>query len=177
MAVDPQDCVEDRVRDTVLSSPSVFGRLVAVSGLRNEDKKYYHALSWQHGVAAVDNILRNLHCEVFKDWLALSLRQQQGDLTIFLRAIGDIRPSAHGLTALCQSLVPERHLETERVLFLNDIRGDLLGLLPNYGPCAIRRSDNQAHCHWCRGNRKAVDSTHVGTASYPYCLSNRESLQ
>ena len=114
-------CVENSVRDAVLSCASIFGRLVTVSGLRHEDRKYYHALSWQYGVIVVDGILRSLHREIFTSWLCLSLRQQHGDLKIFLHTLAGNRPSAPGLAALCHSLLPEKYLQPERELFLNDM--------------------------------------------------------
>jgi hypothetical protein len=114
--------IENSVRDMVRCGPSIFGQLMEVSRLRHEDKRYYHPLSSQHGVAEVDAILRRVHREIFREWLLLSLRQQEEDLTIFLRGLDDDRASADGLSALCPSLLPERHLLPERELFLSDMR-------------------------------------------------------
>ena len=66
---------QERLRDAIFTSPSIFGRLVAISQLQGKKSGiYFHPLSSTFGQLVVDRLLRRLHREVFATWLNLALK-------------------------------------------------------------------------------------------------------
>ena len=112
---------EQCLRNSVLSNSSVFGQLFAISGMRNEDANYYHEMSWQYGVKAVDAILRSLHREVFDQWVGLSLHQQHSELRQFLLDLGPRQPTAYALAACSSALLPTDCSQRAGELFAGDL--------------------------------------------------------
>lgn len=107
--------------DSVLRDPSLFARLQIISSLYNRrEDRYEHPLSRSYDQADVDRVLRTLHREIFLAWLGLSIRQQKGDLAIYVR--GRVNP-VHVIQELGvgENLVPPNELSPERNLFLQDI--------------------------------------------------------
>src|SRR6266545_7405536 len=121
-ACGPFECVEQEVRETVFTSTSIFGRLVAVSTLRDRNNIYEHELlSSKYGTAEIDRKLHSLHREAFNDWLCLSLRQQTADLKIYLAHFGEERPFERAVLVSASDLIPAEHIRPERELFLQDL--------------------------------------------------------
>ncbi len=77
---------EDLWRRTLVQIPSVYGRLVYLSRLRNNDTGRYE----HHGLAAMfdedmaDEAMRESHLWSFREWLEFDLEQQRADLELYL---------------------------------------------------------------------------------------------
>lgn len=122
-------------RRTLSSVPTVFGRLVYLSGLRAFDTGRYehHGLGLIFGPEEADRALRHVHTEIFRHWIVEPMSVQKHDLDEYLDALSSskhyviqtwtrIRPY--------RNLVPEDATHIERKLFLADFEA-LLALLMN----------------------------------------------
>jgi hypothetical protein len=132
---------QERLRDAALLSPSIFGRLAAVSELRHRDTgRYYHPLAAEFGAAQVDEALRRLHGEVFRSWLGLRLQQQERDLSIWLawldRKGQESAARLRGIARRLDDLLPAQHFEADRRLFFDDFRL-LFNLMEQSDPFAL----------------------------------------
>ena len=123
----------DLWRHTIAQIPTIFGRLVYLSSLRDPNTGVYKhwGLAQQFGEEAADQALRQSHAQNFAAWLAFSLEGQKADLDLYLTSVeGDrnriletwitMRPYAN--------LVPAATLEVERRLYASDLEA-LLELL------------------------------------------------
>jgi hypothetical protein len=92
------------------SCPSVFGRLVALAESRNE-------------------ATRQIHKEVFSDWLGFRLQQQERDLSVWLEWLASNPEASSELPTLeklgqqrwHETLLPPGAIDPERELFLSDL--------------------------------------------------------
>ena len=77
---------EDLWRRTLAQMPSIYGRLVYLSRLRNNDTGRYehHGLAMMFDAELADAALRESHLRSFREWLAMDLEQQRADLELFL---------------------------------------------------------------------------------------------
>ena len=73
-------------RNTLSQIPSIFGRLVYISSLRNPNNGHYehHGLGIVYGEDQANRALRQSHSETFKEWLTFNLEQQKRDIEIYL---------------------------------------------------------------------------------------------
>jgi hypothetical protein len=108
----------DELRDLVCGNPSLFGRLVAVSTLRDISPE---GLTARYAPSEIQQTLRELHLDIFVSWLNLSLKQQKADLAIYLARIGARPIALSGLLARIQTLVPPDADQSQRNLFLEDM--------------------------------------------------------
>jgi hypothetical protein len=116
-------------RGLLLQIPTVFGRLVYLSSLRDHASgRYRHpTLSPLLGSESADRTLCHSHHQVFSEWIASSLDRQKSDLDEYLKDAGR-EPE---LTSRYRELVPPSAREVERQLYLADVE-TLLELL-RYG--------------------------------------------
>lgn len=136
---------EDLWRRTLSQLPTVYGRLVYLSGLRNANSGQYehHGLSALFGDHEADQALRESHLMSFREWLKLNLEQQKADLDLYLC---DLPTDRRTLVESWSRLAPYRNLppaaasESERLLFLEDLE-TLLESLRNEYASAARRPD------------------------------------
>lgn len=112
-------------RRTLSQVPTVFGRLVFLSSLRDPTTgRYGHAdLLRVLGPEETDRALCNSHHQVFSEWLRFSLPEQKADLDDYLSAAGGSR---HAFDY--RHLVPPTARDVERELYLTDLE-TLLELL------------------------------------------------
>jgi hypothetical protein len=116
----------EHIWNTVFRSPSIFGRLLAVSDLHNPSTgRYEHPqLAVKYDADAVGYALRQMHLEIFRDWLSFRLQQQQRDLSVWLSSLGRGRGEGsqllYGVHRRLRALVPSEVPEHEQVLFFND---------------------------------------------------------
>jgi hypothetical protein len=99
--------------DSTVNLPySFFGRLWAIADLCE--------------AGDVDRTLRQLHRDVFTEWLTLSLRQQEKEILLWIQQRTSTQADEGGLLqsiqARLETLRPQQCLEPERLLFEEDAR-------------------------------------------------------
>jgi hypothetical protein len=114
------------IQEWVFQSPAFFGRLLAVSELHNPLSRRYEHYLCRDFPDNGDSILRQIHVEVFAEWLNFGLEQQVKDIRLWLHWLGRTRDGADLLKRVAKranSLIPQQYRrEPERTLFLSDLR-------------------------------------------------------
>ncbi len=116
----------DLWRHTLARIPTLFGRLVYLSSLRNQNNGVYEhgGLAQMFGEEQASETLRRSHCQIFQDWLCLNLEQQKADLQEYL---ADLPGSPAVVLANWREAAPYRNLtplaaqDVERQLYLSDL--------------------------------------------------------
>jgi|SRR5271165_4594894 len=113
-------------RNTLSQIPSVFGRLVYVSSLRNPNNGRYehHGLALIFGAEDANKALKKSHLQIFDEWLTFNLEQQTRDLEIYLDGLPD--PRALVLEnwiklSPYRNLIPASVRGVERRLYITDL--------------------------------------------------------
>jgi hypothetical protein len=127
--------IADLWRNTLLQIPSVFGRLVYLSSLRNTvtGKYEHHGLALMFGEHDARRALRKSHARAFAEWLSFNLEQQKADLDLYLSTVAADKPSIlkNWLSvASYRIFIPSSAATVEKRLYLADIEA-LIALLKN----------------------------------------------
>ena len=79
----------DLWRRTLDQIPTLYGRLVYLTSLRNNDTGEYlhHGLALVFGQSAADQALRESHWDTFHEWLECPLDRQMADLDEYMRRL------------------------------------------------------------------------------------------
>ncbi len=111
---------------TLRQIPTIFGRLVCLSSLRDEATgRYAHpVLVPLVGVEEADRTLRHSHHQVFTQWIGSSLEDQKADLEEYLGTAG----GGQDVFRRYRRLTPPTARDVERQLYLADLE-TLLELL------------------------------------------------
>jgi len=125
----------DLWRHTLSQIPTIFGRLVYLTSLRDPNTGVYqhYGLGQQFGEAEADEVLRDSHRKAFAEWISSSLEQQKADLDLYLAGIdGDKKAILETWIRLkpYRNLMPASVLQVEETLYLSDLE-TLLKLLMN----------------------------------------------
>jgi hypothetical protein len=106
-------------RNVLRQIPTLFGRLVFLSSLRDPDNGRYAdpGLVRMLGEDDADRTLRHSHHQVFSQWIASSLEEQKADLDDYLRRAGN----GPDLFRQFRNLPPPTAREVERQLYLTDL--------------------------------------------------------
>ena len=130
-----RNAASDLWRNTLSQIPSVFGRLMFLSSLRNLNSGRYehHGLALVFGSYEASKALKKSHREAFAEWLSYDIEEQKADLDLYLSEQID-----HKRTILktWEKLEPYRNIlpssvkDVERKLYLADLRA-ILNLLKN----------------------------------------------
>jgi hypothetical protein len=111
-------------RRIVASIPTIFGKLAYLGSLRDIAGHYAHRdLERALGPEDADRNLKQLHQQVFSQWLRFGLSEQKADLEEYLREAGDFHSEA-----AYRGLTPATAHEVERQLYVTDLE-TLLELL------------------------------------------------
>lgn len=133
-----RDAISDLWRNTLSQIPAVFGRLVYLAALRDQNSGRYehHGLALVFGESEADRALRRSHIQTFSEWLCFNLEQQRADLGLYLSALPDDRSRIVDTWLRLEpfrTLVPSSATRAETELYFSDFR-ILLALLKNeYG--------------------------------------------
>jgi hypothetical protein len=116
----------DLWRNTLSQIPTLFGRLVYLSSLRDSNSGVYehYGLAQVFGAKDADKTLRQSHTQVFASWLNLNLEQQKADLEDYLAGLEedvDAILATWIRLAPYRNLIPARAREVERQLYLTDL--------------------------------------------------------
>ena len=125
-------------RNTLSQIPSVFGKLVYLSALRNPNNGRYehHGLTLLFGEDEANKALRKSHSEAFAQWLTFNLQQQKADLELYISEVNEepktvLATWAH--LAPYRNLIPSAVRGVERRLFVGDLTVLLRSLRSAYG--------------------------------------------
>ncbi len=132
-------------RNTLSQIPSVFGRLVYVSSLRNPNNGRYehHGLALIFGEDDANKALKKSHVQLFSEWLTFSLEQQKADLDVYLSGLPDNRDLVLEnwiKLAPYRNLIPSSVRGVERRLYITDLTA-LLAVLKNAGAGGVPDPD------------------------------------
>ena len=127
----------DLWRRTLAQIPSLFGRLVYLSSLRNANTGRYehHGFAQEFGEDDADYAMRSSHEQTFAEWLYSPLEEQKADLDIYLAAL---TPDRAAIVETWLHLGPYRNLvpvgarDSERDLFAIDFEALLEVLRKEY---------------------------------------------
>ena len=113
-------------RSSLSQISTLFGRLVYLSSLRDEEtRRYAHpVLVRMVGGEDADRTLCHSHHQVFAQWIGSSLEDQKSDLDAYLKGSGNAQDAVRRY----RDLVPPTAREVERQLYLTDLE-TLLELL------------------------------------------------
>jgi hypothetical protein len=132
-----RDAISDLWKNTLSQIPSVFGRLVYLSSLRDTNTGRYE----HHGLAQIFNedeankALRRSHSQAFAEWLLFNIEQQKADLDLYISALFEDKQTVLEtwlrLTPY-RNLVPNSVKSLERRLYLSDLKAILELLMNEY---------------------------------------------
>ncbi len=125
----------DLWRNTLSQIPSVFGRLVYLSALRNQNTAKYehHGLVLVFGEDEANKALRKSHVQAFAEWLSFNIEQQKADLDLYISALFEDKKTVletWARIAPYKYLAPASARSVERRLFLADFKA-ILDVLKN----------------------------------------------
>jgi hypothetical protein len=116
----------DLFKHTLSRIPTVYGRVVYLSSLRDTNSGIYrhHGLSTKFGREESVRALQASHTKTFREWLKLPLRNKSSDLIEYLESLGDPR----GVVVLYWlrsqvylTCIPDSATKAERALYTADI--------------------------------------------------------
>jgi len=128
----------DLWRHTLSQIPSLFGRLVYLRSLRDDNTGAYehYGLAHAFGEEEAGRVLAESHMNAFTQWVCLTLEQQKADLDLYLSSVpGNRRAILETWIRLqpYRNLVPAAARQVERELYMADLE-TILELLKNeYG--------------------------------------------
>jgi hypothetical protein len=128
---------DDLWRHTLARIPTLFGRVLYLSSLRNQSNGAYEhpALARMVGDEEAGETLRRSHARVFQDWLCLNLEQQKADLQEYLAETPNPAAMLADWVASAgyRNWAPSTAQDVERRLFTGDLETLLALLKREYG--------------------------------------------
>ncbi len=132
-----QEPAGDLWRHTLARIPTLFGRVLYLSSLRNQSSGAYEhsGLAQMVGDEEAGETLRRSHARIFQDWLCLNVEQQKADLQEYLAETRNPAGTLADWTASAayKGWVPPTAQDAERRLFVGDLEILLSLLKREYG--------------------------------------------
>jgi len=130
----------DLWRNTLSQIPSLFGKLVYLSGLRNPNNGRYehHGLTLLFGDDQANSALKKSHAQAFEEWLTFNLEQQKADLEFYFSGLSEDRNTVLRnwiKLAPYRNLIPASAKKVERKLYVADLTA-ILALLKSASAAA-----------------------------------------
>lgn len=108
--------------ELLLQNPSIFGRMVQVSGYWNpETSRYERGLPERFQNTGLSPAIARWHHAFFIEWMALSLAQQQNDVLVYWNNVGRTPEQAQRIRALGETAIPPLIEFDERRAFLQNL--------------------------------------------------------
>ncbi|MBL8178698.1 MAG: hypothetical protein JNK48_28750 [Bryobacterales bacterium] len=131
----PKTAATDLWRNTLAQIPSLLGRLIYLSTLRdfNTGSYHHHGLATVYGEEEANNAMRLSHQDTFAQWLEFPLEQQKADLELY---VAGLEPERKRVVETWSRIEPYRTISPssasplEKQLFLTDLE-TLLTLMRN----------------------------------------------
>jgi hypothetical protein len=136
-----QDAAASLWRHTLAQIPTLFGRLVYLSSLRNQNSGQYEhfGLAQRFGMEQAGEAIRATHRDAFREWLCLDLERQREEVGQYLESLDTDRKQAVETwvrLAPHRNFVPSDANPVEQDLYLQDFSAVLYLLRNEYGvPC------------------------------------------
>ncbi len=114
-------------RRTLSQIPTVFGRLVYLSKLRDPISGIYehHGFAQRFTPGEAQKTMHRSHTNLFSDWLCFSLEQQKKDVGRYLDSLENDREAIMhnwSVSPPFANLIPHKTGQAERELFLSDMK-------------------------------------------------------
>jgi hypothetical protein len=114
-------------RNTLSQIPTLFGRMVYVSSLRNPNNGRYehHGLALIFGEEDADKALRKSHLQIFAEWLTFNLEQQTDDLNAYIEKLPDDRATVIETwikLSPYRNMIPGSVRGPDKQLFVKDLK-------------------------------------------------------
>ena len=127
----------DLWRNTLAQIPTVFGRLVYLSSVRNSNSGKYehHGLTLLFGEEEANKALKKSHSQSFSEWLEFNLEEQKDDLDLYLSSLPQDRKTVlHAWVGMApyKNFLPTSVKPPERKLYLADLNAILEVLRNEY---------------------------------------------
>ena len=118
---------EDLFRHTLARIPSLYGRLMYLSSLRDPNSGAYrhYGLAAAFGREQSAEALESSHRRTFRDWLKLSLAEKHADLLMYVEALDDPRGLVVRYWIESQGYmgcIPDNASKADRALYSTDIQ-------------------------------------------------------
>ncbi len=131
---------EDLFRHTLARIPSLYGRLMYLSSLRDSNTGAYrhYGLAAAFGREQSAEALESSHRRTFREWIKLSLEQKHSDLLMYLETLDDPRGLVVRYWIESQGYlgcIPDSASKADRVLYSSDIQQLLKAV--NYSSGAV----------------------------------------
>lgn len=118
-----RQAMEEFERESLKTIPTVFGRIVYLSSLRNAGGYRERSLEDRLGVADARSVLSKLHCDLVAAWLRFAMQERHHDLGQYLAGQEDRAGARKRLhSANIAELLPKALGPTDRDLFLSEFR-------------------------------------------------------
>ncbi len=115
--------IEDLRFYTLAAIPSLFGRIVYMANLRNEETGRYehYGLAVVFGEKDAERALRLTHQESFQEWLTCGMREQKKDLELHFSTVRDGTDSWLKRTGF-KEFLPQNCRAPEKQMFTDDLK-------------------------------------------------------
>jgi hypothetical protein len=135
---------EDLWQKTLLQIPTLAGRLVYSSQLRDATtgKYHHHGLEVIYGEEEAQKALRQSHKQLFTEWLALGLEAKSKDLEVYLLSLQQPIVTVLSLWERLESWkgwVPYSYSTPERAHFKSDLEVVMRVIKLKYGVAVQRQ--------------------------------------